>query len=35
MSKFLKEKYNSVPGYVPGEQLHDREYIKINTNEFP
>ena len=35
MSRFLKEKYNILEAYTPGEQPRDGEYIKLNTNESP
>ena len=33
MSRFLSEKYMMLEAYVPGEQLNDQRYIKLNTNE--
>ncbi len=35
MSKFLKERYQSLEVYTPGEQPRDKKYIKLNTNESP
>ena len=35
MSRFLDQKYQAFPAYVPGEQPRDMEYIKLNTNENP
>ncbi len=35
MSKFLRECYDSLVPYTPGEQLNDKKYIKLNTNESP
>ncbi len=35
MSRFLKENFNTLGAYTPGEQPRDGEYIKLNTNESP
>ncbi|MCI8332390.1 MAG: histidinol-phosphate transaminase [Clostridiales bacterium] len=35
MSRFLAPAYQSLVPYTPGEQLNDRTYIKLNTNESP
>ncbi len=35
MSRFLKEQYQSLEVYTPGEQPRDKQYIKLNTNESP
>jgi histidinol-phosphate aminotransferase len=32
---YLSEIANSIKPYVPGEQLNDKKYIKLNTNENP
>lgn len=35
MSRFLKEQYQAMEAYTPGEQPRDMQYIKLNTNESP
>ena len=35
MSRFLKQTYQELEAYVPGEQPRDMVYIKLNTNESP
>lgn len=30
---YLSKRYKEMEPYVPGEQLHDKKYIKLNTNE--
>ena len=35
MSQFLAADYRKLVPYTPGEQLNDRPYIKLNTNESP
>ncbi len=35
MSRFMREEYDSIVPYTPGEQLNDKKYIKLNTNESP
>lgn len=35
MSRLLKENYQKLEAYTPGEQPKDSEYIKLNTNESP
>ena len=35
MSVFMKEAYQALEAYVPGEQPRDMQYIKLNTNESP
>lgn len=35
MSRFLRDIYSSLEPYTPGEQLNDKKYIKLNTNESP
>ena len=35
MSRFMRECYSSLVPYTPGEQLNDKKYIKLNTNESP
>ena len=35
MSRFMRERYQAMDAYVPGEQPRDMQYIKLNTNESP
>lgn len=35
MSQFLNARFAHMHPYVPSEQPHDREYIKLNANEAP
>ena len=35
MSRYLKETYQALSAYTPGEQPRDMAYIKLNTNESP
>lgn len=35
MSRFLKDCYQTLEVYTPGEQPRDKRYIKLNTNESP
>ncbi len=35
MSKFMRAEYDCIVPYTPGEQLNDKKYIKLNTNESP
>lgn len=35
MSRFACDIINEILPYVPGEQLNDKQYIKLNTNENP
>lgn len=35
MSRYLKQHYQALEAYVPGEQPRDMEYVKLNTNESP
>ncbi|MDU5336919.1 histidinol-phosphate transaminase [Enterococcus sp.] len=32
---FLNQKYQNLTPYIPGEQVNEQEYIKLNTNESP
>ncbi len=35
MSRYLKQEYQKLEAYTPGEQPRDMQYIKLNTNESP
>lgn len=35
MSRFFSSTHSSLVPYTPGEQLNDKKYIKLNTNESP
>ena len=35
MSKFLLQKYQSLPAYIPGEHAEGGGFIRLNTNESP
>ena len=35
MSRYIANRFASMSAYVPGEQLSEMEYIKLNTNEMP
>ncbi|MBR6794206.1 MAG: histidinol-phosphate transaminase [Clostridia bacterium] len=35
MSRYLKQQYQKLEAYTPGEQPRDMQYIKLNTNESP
>ena len=32
---FLNTRYSDLKPYTPGEQINDKRYIKLNTNESP
>ena len=35
MSRYLRERYQTLDVYTPGEQPRDMRYVKLNTNENP
>lgn len=35
MSRFLRESYQRLQPYTPGEQAQDKRWLKLNTNESP
>jgi len=35
MKSYMVKRYESLDAYVPGEQPHDLDYVKLNTNESP
>jgi histidinol-phosphate aminotransferase len=35
MSRFISSRFRGFKSYTPGEQPHDTEYVKLNTNESP
>jgi len=35
MSRYLRDSYQSLEVYTPGEQPRDMQYVKLNTNESP
>ena len=35
MSRYFRSNIATMVGYIPGEQLQDQGFIKLNTNENP